>query len=98
MIGYVQKHYQESIALRDIAAAGSMCRSGCSDVFRKVLHQSPVAYLTDYRVQRSAELLCDTALPVTEIALQCGFSSPSYFAEVFRERMGFAPSEYRKRL
>ena len=98
MIGFVQKHYQDPITLRDIAAAGSVCRSGCCDVFRKRLHQSPVAYLTDYRLERGAELLHGTALPVIEIALQCGFSSPSYFAEVFRQKMGCAPSEYRKRL
>ncbi len=98
MIGFVQKHYQNPIALQDIAAAGNMCRSGCCDVFRKVMRLSPIAYLTNYRVEKGAELLGGTALPVTEIALMCGFSSPSYFSEVFRERMGCAPSEYRKRI
>lgn len=97
MIGYIRMNYRNRITLEDIAFAGSVCRSGCCDMFQKILHVSPVSYLTDYRIEKSAELLYGTALPITEIALQCGFCSPSYYAEVFHKKMQCAPSEYRKR-
>ncbi len=95
MLGFVQKNYRDRIALGDIAAAGNVCRSSCCDIFRQILHVSPIAYLTDYRIEKSMELLNDPNVPVTEIALQCGFGSPSYFSEVFRAKMGRTPSEYR---
>ncbi len=97
MTGYVQRNYPNRIALTDIASAGSVCRSLCCEVFQKLLGRSPIAYLTDYRVEKGVELLGGTALSITEIALRCGFSSPSYFTEVFRERMRVTPSEYRAR-
>ncbi len=95
MTGYLQRHYPERVALSDIAAAGSVCRSLCCEVFQKLLGRPPITYLTDLRVEKGAELLADTALSVTEIALRCGFSGPSYFAEVFRRRMRLTPSQYR---
>ena len=49
-----------------------------------------------YRVDRACELLRATALPVTEIALRCGFGSASYFGKLFRARMGSSPTAYRR--
>ena len=73
-----------------------MCRSSCCKLFREYLHKSPVTYLTEYRIRRSMELL-DSSAPITEIAMNCGFSGASYFAETFRRVAGCTPGEYRKR-
>ncbi len=96
MIGFVQKNYRDRITLGDIAHAGSVSRSCCCDLFRSILRISPIAYLTNYRVEKSMELLSDRALSVTEIAAQSGFGSPSYYAETFRSLTGKTPSEYRR--
>ena len=42
------------------------------------------------------ELLLDTDMSVTEIALSTGFGSASYYAETFRRKLGKSPKEYRK--
>lgn len=68
MVSYIQSHYAEKITLSQIAASGNVCRSGCCKTFRDLLHKTPVAFLMDYRLERSMELLCTTALSVTEIA------------------------------
>ena len=96
MIGYVQSHYSENIALADIAAAGNVSKSSCCSIFRQYLQQTPVNYLTGYRLERSSELLRSTNLSVTEIAMRTGFSSQSYFAEIFRKHCGATPTEYRR--
>ena len=44
----------------------------------------------------AAQLLATTDRAVTEIALDCGFASPSYFTKQFRKMVGAAPMEYRK--
>ena len=48
------------------------------------------------RIFTAAQLLATTDRAVTEIALDCGFVSPSYFTKQFRKMVGAAPMEYRK--
>ena len=85
MVGFIQQKYSSKIALQDIAAAGYVCRSSCCSIFKEYLNQTPNAYLTEYRISKSVELLANPDLSVTEIAMQCGFSGSSYFTETFRK-------------
>ena len=97
MVGFIQQKYGSKIALQDIAAAGYVCRSSCCSIFKEYLNQTPTAYLTEYRISKSIELLSNPDLSVTEIAMQCGFSGSSYFTETFRKAIGCTPSDYRMR-
>lgn len=45
--------------------------------------------------QKVRLLLAVTDYPITDIALNCGFSNPSYFSRQFEEFMGSTPGEYR---
>lgn len=96
MVGYIQRHYTGKIELNDIARAGAVGKSTCYALFRQHLSQTPVQYLTAYRLEKGIELMSNPALSMTEIALAVGFGSPSYFAEVFHKVTGKTPSEYRK--
>lgn len=93
---YIHKNYREHISLSDIAAAGHISRGECCRVFKRVQKQSPVQYLTRFRLEQSLKLLNSTELSVQEIARQVGFGTASYFTERFREAFGCAPSEYRR--
>lgn len=95
MVGFIQQNYGEKITLSDIASSGAVCRSLCCSLFKSHLRQSPNAYLTRYRIQKSRRLLETTSLPVSEIALTCGFQSASYFTQVFRHETGLLPRECR---
>lgn len=97
MIGYIQQNYQHKITLSEIASAGNVCRSSCCEIFGLILHKSPVSYLTEYRLEKSIEMLNNLSYSITEIALQCGFNSSSYFTEIFHRNIGCTPSEYRKK-
>ena len=61
-----------------------------------MLGVTPVAYLTRHRVEAAARMLSEADSTVTEAAMACGFSSPSYFCKVFRAVIGVPPSDYRK--
>ena len=50
----------------------------------------------DYRLSKAARLLKETALTVSEIAIQTGFNGQSYLGKCFREKMNCSPIEYRK--
>jgi AraC-like DNA-binding protein len=96
MVGFVQKHYNQKITLSDIAKAGNVCVSSCCELFNQRLRQTPIGYLTSYRLSKSLELLKDTTISITETALAVGFSGGSYFTETFRKHYNLTPTEYRK--
>lgn len=98
MLGYIHQHYSERVTLADIAHAGHICQSKCCALFRQYLSQTPISYLTSYRLDRSAELLRYSNMTITEISYASGFSNASYYAETFRRWMGYSPKAYRKRM
>lgn len=95
MVNFIHKNYNKKISLSEIAASGKVCQSRCSAIFKRYLHESPIAYLTSHRLRKSIELLESTSVPITEIAVSAGFFGVSYFAETFRKHYGCSPSEYR---
>lgn len=96
MIAFIQARYASPLTNEEIASvvsyhpvhAGRLMRlhTGCT------IHQ----YLLAYRLQKALELLLDTSLPVTDIALRTGYSSASRFTKLFREATGYTPSEFRR--
>ncbi|OWA37802.1 hypothetical protein B9G55_07110 [Saccharibacillus sp. O16] len=97
MTGYIHQRYESKLTVDDIAAAGSVCRSRCCQLFKKHLRLTPNNYLIQYRIQKSCEMLKETNRPVSEIALACGFQSASYFAHVFHKQLGETPQDFRKK-
>ena len=96
MISYIQQHYQEKIALEDIAASGAVGKTMCTKLFTTYVNRTPFEFLKDYRIEQSLELLKTTDLSITDISYETGFSSPSYFGECFRTSIGCSPLEYRR--
>ena len=96
MLGFIHDHYGENIPIRRIAAAASLSDSECLRCFRSAIGTTPNRYLRDYRIQRAAQLLTETNLPVAAVAEQCGFADVSYFTKTFRQLRGMAPAAYRR--
>jgi AraC-like DNA-binding protein len=95
MVDFVHHEHQNDIRLDDIAHAAAVSRSACSDIFRRHLHQSPVDFLIDVRLQTASALLSDTSLPIGAIARRSGFRSASHFSRTFRSRLGATPTAFR---
>ena len=96
MLICIQNRCGEKLSVKEIAAAGGVSERECLRCFRANLKTSPVGYLTEFRLQKAREFLGKGTLPVTEIALQCGFSGSAYFGKIFRDHYGMTPVEYRK--
>ena len=96
MLLWVDGHSEEPMRAADLAAAGHVSLRECQRVFRRYLGCSPVEYLRRRRLLRAAELLRTTQAPVTDIALGCGFATPSYFAGEVKELMGKTPRQDRR--
>lgn len=67
------------------------------DHVKRATNRTPVRYLNDCRLEFAARTLIEhPTVSVTDVALDCGFTSSQYFATVFSQRFGVAPRSYRQ--
>lgn len=92
---YIHKHYMENISMAE--AARYVCHSPeyFSRRFKEEVGENFNTYVTLYRLDRAQELLCHTKLRVAEIAEKVGFSSPGYFARLYKRYKGMTPEQQR---
>ena len=97
MLRYIQEHFAEEISLENLADFAGISRSEAGRCFKKYYAQSPMGYVTLYRLKYAQELLSKSSLTINEIAYRCGFKDNSYFVKVFKKHLKQTPSEYRKK-
>ncbi|MEG2436441.1 MAG: AraC family transcriptional regulator, partial [Ruthenibacterium sp.] len=93
-IKYIQFNYSHDISIDDIAKAVGVSRSHLYRVFMSNVGQSPIDYLTNYRISEACFLLKNSALSIAEIAVSVGFFDQFYFSRVFKKTKGIPPSKY----
>lgn len=98
MLLYIDKNLENHITVLEIANAANICIRECQRIFNQYIHYSPIKYIQRKRIFNAASMLANSDRPVTDIALSCGFSNPSYFSKQFREIMESTPSEYRAKV
>lgn len=96
ILKYIEGHYGDYITIEDMARQANISRTECFRSFHKITGQSPMEYLTFYRLSQAAYKLRNTDSSITEICISSGFSQPSYFGKKFREYYGVSPLKYRK--
>ena len=92
------RNLDTELSLQVLAKESGYSRVHFSRMFRAATGYAPHNYLLKLRVDRVRELLLSSTLSLTEIALECGFSSHSHLSRVFRQVLGATPSEYRRSL
>ena len=93
-IKYIQFNYSHDISVDDIAKAVGVSRSHLYRVFMSNVGQSPIDYLTSYRISEACSLLKNSSLSIAEIAVSVGFFDQFYFSRVFKKSKGVPPSKY----
>ena len=92
----MRARFFEDISLDELAAEASLSPFHFARMFKQSLGVPPRVYLTRLRVEKACELLEQTDLSVTEIALEVGYSSNQVLARVFLKHMRASPTDYRK--
>lgn len=95
-IEFLHARLSEDISLDELAAEVRLSPFHFSRMFRQSLGVPPRVYLTRLRMEKACELLEFTDLPVTEIALEVGYSSNQVLARVFAKHRRMSPSDYRR--
>ena len=93
---YIDAHFKENLSLDQLAALAHVNKYYLVHSFTREYGTSPINYLISRRIQESRRLLESTNHSLSQISHMLGFSSPSYFSQVFRKQEGISPQEYRK--
>lgn len=93
---YVEDNLHLPFGLNEVATALGVNPNYLSDWLFRIIGTRPVDYITNRRIEEAQLLLISTDREVKEIAYQVGFSSPTYFARVFRKKLGVTASRYRR--
>lgn len=93
---WLQNHYAEDVSLEQAAEMMGMSVFYFSRLFRASYNRTFLEYLTACRLDRAAELLRTTEIPVRAIAPRVGYGDSNYFSKVFKRHTGMTPTEYRQ--
>nr|WP_245759594.1 GlxA family transcriptional regulator [Poseidonocella sedimentorum] len=95
VIQTMEANIEEPISPADLAAEVSMSTRQLERLFRRYLNRSPKRYYMELRLARARNLLMQTDMSVINVALACGFASPSHFSKCYRAHYDTTP--YRER-
>ena len=93
---YIDHHFKESLTLDQLAQEAHMNKFYLSHAFKREYGVSPINYMISRRLEESKYLLAETDLSMSQIAQLLGFSSLSYFSQVFHRTQEITPMEYRQ--
>lgn len=94
---YIQQNYSKDFSLKDLAKkVFYMNPSYLSYLIRKKTGKTYSSYLKEIRISHAKELLLDSHLPITEVAMLCGYNDPSQFIAIFKKETGMTPRRFRE--
>ncbi len=93
---YLDNNYSEHITLETLTSLTHMNKYYMAHSFTKFTGLSPIQYLNQRRLEAACQLLRDTDFSVSDISSLTGFSSQSYFTQIFRKFYGITPIKYRQ--
>lgn len=97
IVRFVEESYSRKLSLEEIGRSVDMSPSSVCRYFKRRTHQNLWEYINSFRINRAAQLIVETQLPISEIGPRCGFTNVSNFNHLFRAHLGTTPSDYRSR-
>ncbi len=95
VIQIMEQNIEEPISPSILAKDVGMSTRQLERLFRRYLNRSPKRYYMELRLQKARNLLMQTDMSVINVALACGFASPSHFSKCYRAHYDTTP--YRER-
>jgi transcriptional regulator GlxA family with amidase domain len=95
VIQMMEQNIEEPISPAILARDVGMSTRQLERLFRRYLSRSPKRYYMELRLQKARNLLMQTDMTVINVALACGFASPSHFSKCYRSHYDTTP--YRER-
>lgn len=95
-IAAMERNTKMPLSRDEIAARARLSRRQLERLFLRHLNTSPARYYLRLRLIRARMLLSRTPMPITEVALACGFASAAHFSKCYRDMYKYPPSSERR--
>lgn len=95
---YLNEHFREDISLQSLSEIVHLSKYYLAHAFKEYKGISPINYLTQVRINEAKHLLETTDFSAAKIADFTGFSSQSYFSQIFHKETGMTPNKYRQKI
>lgn len=93
---WIEDNFNRALTLDELAGIAAMNHQHFLRLFNKVFHKTPHQYIIDCRIAEARQLLLDPGMAVVDVCLAVGWDSLSTFTQLFKQRTGQTPGEYRK--
>lgn len=94
---YLTQNLSKRITIEELSKTFAMNATTLKTVFKDVYGNSIAAHIKEHRMEKAAELLVQTQMPVNQIAQEVGYESQSKFSVVFKDFFKLSPMEYKKK-
>ncbi|MCI9163001.1 MAG: helix-turn-helix transcriptional regulator [Lachnospiraceae bacterium] len=93
---YLLDHYREPVSLDLLSEKFSYSGDYIIREFKRVYQQTPHAYLTGIRINAAKQMLLSTESPISQIAIECGFTDTSSFYRNFKSATSMTPKQWKQ--
>ena len=91
----IQGKLDERLRISTIASEAGLSTRQLERLFKRHFGQTPAALWKRWRLERARTLLTQTAMPITDVSIACGFSTAAHFSTAYRHQFGCTPSTER---
>ncbi len=92
----MHENVEEPWTVESLAAACGMSRSAFAARFKELVGETPLEYLTNWRMHKAAALLRKGDRKLFEVAKSVGYDSDAAFSKAFKRTFGLPPREYER--
>ena len=96
-VEYINDNFDKKLSVDQLSSKVGFSKYHFARIFKENTGITVIQHINAIRCDHASFLLRETQKPISEICLECGFESPSYFAKTFAATYGILPSEHRKK-
>ncbi len=93
---HILAHLGGTLSVRDLALVARLSHRHFARAFKASFGVAPHAFVMGRRIERAKALILDSGLPLSEVALACGFSDQSHLTRLFSRVEGVTPAAWRR--
>jgi len=95
-VDYIEENCTRAIRLEELAELTGLSQSHFSHAFKASTGVPPHQWQTQARLERAKQLLLNSEMPLTTVAVETGFADQAHFTRVFRKNVGSAPASWKR--
>jgi AraC-like DNA-binding protein len=94
---FIHESPEKNWTLNQLSTTAGMSRSLYCREFKRLVGETPLSYLTNWRILKSKEFLKEDKKNISEVAIKVGYQSEAAFNRLFKSKVGETPASYRRK-